>query len=240
MPLTKYYDEAGAAPNRIDQQGYLSKALVSTEIADITSQAMDFDTTLQESKWVVSEVALLFSGATARDFQVIKKSVANIVRGMNDRLWISVDGQVTTKVVVDPGVYTSTTLAAELKSKLESSFSGLGVTFTVSYTSGQFTITNSGGLDMSFYSINTRASARRNSTIGENIGFTQDQGPAASLVSDTVIDLDAVYPIIAQTGNTDLSYILTDELVMDSDSALNVSTNTAAVTVTAKVTYERR
>jgi len=240
MPLTKYHDEAGAAPNRIDEQSSLSNVLTASKVSDITSAAMDFDTTMQNAKWTVSEVALLFSNTTARDFMIAKKSVANIVLGKNDRLWMSVEGQVTTKITIDPGVYTSATLIAELESKLDAAFVDLGETFTVSYSGGKFTIINSGGLDMVFYSVNQRANARRNSTIGANIGFTENQGPAASLVSDVEVDMDELYPIIVESGNTDTSYVLTDPLVMDSDSAINISTSTAAVTVTAKVTYEGR
>jgi hypothetical protein len=201
---------------------------------------MNFNVTMQENKWVVKEVDLLFSApSTARNFTIAKKSVANIVFSRNDRLWISVEGQTTTRVTLDPGVYSGTQLAAELKSKLDAAFSDLSVTFTVVLALGKFTITNSGGLDMTFYYVNERTGTRRNSTIAENIGLTADQGPSTSIVSDTVIDIDSSYEIIAQTGNTAASYILTDELTMDSDSALNITTNTAAsLTVTAKVTYE--
>jgi len=104
MPLKKYTDEVGGIPNRIDEQSQRSEVKVATEVADITSVEMDFNTTMGESKWTVSEIDLLFSAATARDFTIAKKSVANIVFGRNDRFWMSVEGKVIT-IVTPPRVF---------------------------------------------------------------------------------------------------------------------------------------
>jgi len=238
MPLKKYFDEVAGLPNRIDEQGRTSVVKTSTEVLNTAAAGMDFSTTVNESKWTVTEIDLLFSAATARDFTISKKSVANIVFGRNDRFWMSVDGATTRRMTLTEGIYDGTTLAAEIKAQLDSVFSDLSVTFTVVLALGKLTITNSGSLNMTFYSVNTRTGTRRNSTAGDNMGFTADQGPATSLVSDTAIDLDSSYDIIVQSASTVLSYIMTDPLIMDSDSALNITTSTAGIVVTAKVTYE--
>lgn len=238
--LKKYQNEVAGLANRIDLQSKSAYIDTSVEIKDITSEAMDFDTTLQETAWSVKEVGLLFSGAAARDFTISKKSVANIIFGRNDRFWITVEGKSFQRITIDEGVYDSTALAAEIKSKLDATYTDLSVTFTVTFNaSNQFVITNSGGLDMTFHYVNERVGVRRNSTLAGNIGFTEDQGPSTTLTSDTAIDLDSEYIIISETANTDTSYVLTDEVDMDSDSALSISTSTAGITVTAKVTYQR-
>ncbi len=240
MPLKKYYDEVAGLPNRIDEQNKRSEEKTVTEIVDITSDAMDFQLTMNSDKWVVKEVALSFSSATPRNFTIAKKSIANIVQHRNDRFWLRSEDKVTTRVTVDPGVYDAAGLAAEIKSKLDDAFSDIGTSFVVTYASNKFTFDTTTSRDIQYYPINNRTGVRKNSTLGPVIGMTAETLLANTFFSDTNVDLDTSYTIIGASGNVATSYVLTDELTMDSSSALSITTNTAGVTVTAKITYESR
>lgn len=238
MPIKKYADEPVGLYNRIDLQNEAGGVTTSTMVTDITSTGLEHTIELGESKWEVEEVALSFSGAAARNISIAKLSGANIIAGRNDRFWISVAGMVTQRVTLDPGFYDETTFPVEVKAKLDSVFSSLSVTFTVAYAAGKMTITNSGALSMVFYMVNERTGVRKNSTAAANMGFTTDQ-TGTTLTADVATGIGTSFAVISATGDTSTSYVVTDNITMDSDSRLVVSTSTAAITVTSKITYSR-
>jgi len=237
MPLKKYQDEVGNIPNRIDLQSRESGQKTETDFKDITSEALDFSLYQSENEWEVSEVALAFGNATARNFTISKVSGANIVDGLNDRFWFFVEGVGTKRVDITPGFYSDSEFTAEIKARLEAVFVDISLTVTASYTAKKLTIVNSGSENMKFYFTNTRTGVRRNSTAAANMGFTADSAEGTTVTADSAIDIGVTYSLIAETSDTSLSYVVTDKFVMDSDSKLSVTTNTASTTVTLKVSY---
>lgn len=116
-----------------------------------------------------------------------------------------------------------------------------GVTFTVTPSAGSPTtisIINSAGSNMQWFARYPQPVFQRNSTAGLNMGFTANQGPVATLVSDTAIDLGVDYVLLAETADASRTWVCTDGFSFDSDSALHVTTNSVAVVVRFKVTYE--
>jgi hypothetical protein len=70
------------------------------------------------------------------------------------------------------------------------------------------------------------------------MGFTQDQGPAAALVSDTPVAIGVSTVLVSEDDDESTSYAHTDEFFFDNDSGLLVSSGTAGVVMIARIVYE--
>jgi hypothetical protein len=186
----------------------------------------------------VREVDLNFSSATARNFNISKLVGANIVQNTNDGFWLSLTGYGFRKCTIAAGFYSDTSFAAAVKAALESTFSDSSLTFTVSYVAKKMRIVNSGAVTMTFLYDVGRNMPHQFSTAAANMGFTTNTAsPAATLNADVATDIGTRYDIIAESGNTALNYVFNEAIEMDSDTALYVFTNTAAVTVSLRISY---
>ena len=207
---------------------------------DITSAGIA-DTISFNSDWQMDNISFTFSAATARTFGVNLLTGRQVIAGYNDYLWFQKANTTTAPqlITLTPGFYTGATLATELKTQLDATFTG--TTFTVSYTSPDFTITMSGSAQLRFILRNTTQALRwRQSLAGHLFGFTETSAYSASLTGDTAVPgLNTSVPIIALTGNTSLAYADTTQRALSLDNALEVTTGTAAITVGYTLAYER-
>jgi len=226
--------------NRIDVQMREARTYADSGSQDLTGAGMTYSLSQAVPSWKVELVTMHFSGANAKNYSINVETGRGIITGLNDAIWIGVTGAVPQRIVLDQGFYSGTTLATELQSELnaDSVFSGLGVTFTVSWDSATrlFTITPSAGT-ISYVDENTAQAARINSTSGHVLGFTADQS-GASIVSDTAVPaLGSKTAIVSETANTDTDVALTTEVALDVDSALSIDVSAVALTVDYSVKY---
>ena len=214
--------------------------LTASNSKDITSAGID-DIIYFNSDWQMDNISFVFSAATARTFGVNLLNGRQVIAGYNNYLWFQKANTTTSPqlVTLTPGFYTGATLATELKTQLDATFTG--TTFTVSYTSPAFTITMSGGAQLRFILRNTTQALRyRQSLAGHLFGFTITSDYAASLTGDVAVPgLNTSVPLVSLTGNTSLAYADSIQRALSLDNALEVTTGTAAITVGYTLAYER-
>jgi len=243
MPIVNYPDTPGGYENRIDRQQKGSKLLTVVDHVDLNVAALSLSLYNLEESWKVREVAFAFSNANARTFTIKKKSGRGIVSLANSYFWLAQTSAVAQRIDLDEGFYdTATAFVAHVKAQLDANqaFSDAGVTFTVAHGAATklISITPSSG-QVKYVDNNTAAAARPKSVASPVLGFTADQGFAASVTGDEPIDIGTEYVIDSNVGDTSTSYIFTDELDMDIDTELLVESAAGpAVEVTVKVTYE--
>jgi len=243
MPLMKIADEVAGLRNWIDTEMKNRQLFIANHSQDVTATAMSWLFPPKGEGFRAKEFSLSFSNTVARNFTISRVSGANIVTHRNDRFWVWVDDVGTRPFTLAQGYYsTAAAFCVAIKSALESQpdviAAGLTFTVTLSATTRKITITNSGGKTMRWVAFYTKAPVRGTSSAGANMGFTVDQGPAASLVSDTGIDVGVNYVLLAEVADASQTWVCTDGFSFDSDSGLRVSTNTAAVVVNFKMVYE--
>ena len=247
MPITYYFDSKQKKnfPN-IEKIQKRKTILSITGNADLTASGMNYTLWHPSDNWVVHEVLMHFSAATARSYSINKVIGRGIITNLNDLLWIKCDGTPAQSIYLEQGFYDGTTLSAQIKAQLDANtaFIAAGVApFTVSYnaTTGKFTIATTAG-NVQFINTNTTIGVNRNSTAGAVIGFTTDSSSAASIVGDTVVaGLGSLIPIDAEAASTDLNTIVNVDSLsphFDVDSGLNLTIGTVGITVDYKISYE--
>jgi hypothetical protein len=247
MPITYYYDSKFKKPYPNFEKIQKRKVILSASNgADLTTSGLNYTLWHPSENWVVHEVLMHFGAATARSYSVNKVIGRGIITNLNDLLWIRCDGYTAQSIYLDQGFYTGTTLATQIKTKLDAdaNFIAAGVApFTVSYsaTTGKFTIVTTAG-NIQFINTNIAVGVNRNSTAGAVVGFAADSSFATSITSDTaVLGLGDLIPIDAEATSTDINTIVNvDSLspIFDVDGALNLTIGTVATTVDYKISYE--
>jgi hypothetical protein len=196
------------------------------------------------NQWQLDSVMFYFNNAAAKDFSAHIANGVNIVANLNDYLWIASSLVPPQRVILDPGFYTGTELAAHLKTKLDAmpAYSAIPITFTVTYATatGIFTITPSSGT-LKYLSVNTtQPLATRDSIAGHLFGLTTTSAFGATIASDTsVFGLDTEFSIISQSASTATSYVHSGLEVLSMDQALHLAANSgSSVSTNYMVTYE--
>lgn len=237
MPFNKFHNEPSCLMNRIDAAMLQAQTKTESVCADITSSAISKTVYMNESAWKVKEVDLNFSAATARSFNISKVVGANIVGNKNNKFWFYVTGYGTRICTITPNYYSDSTFATAVKAAIESAFSDSALTFTVTYSSKKMRITNGGSVAVKFI-FDAVDMPHRYSTAAANMGFTQNTSSAAVTINaDVATDIGTTYHIIAESSNTALNYVFNEPIEMDSDSSLQVTTGTAAIIVSLRISY---
>jgi len=237
MPFEKYVNEPSCLTNRIDSQMSAGRPAMYSAYRNITSTALNESVHMDERSWKVKEVSLGFSAATARNFSISRLIGANIAQNRNDKFWFTVAGYGTRKCTIAPSFYTSATFPAAIKAALESAYSDSGLTFTVSVTAQKIRVTTTAGTVNVGFVYSMPRMPHPDSTAAGNLGVSVNSAPATTVDADTATDIGQQYAIVTENDNTSTSYVFSDELPMNSDSALLVTTNTAAVSVALRVAY---
>jgi hypothetical protein len=208
---------------------------------DLTGNPLTYRFSPLTPSWRTKLVALKFSSAVSKTYSINIETGRGIITGLNDSLWIDINTSGwAQKIILAQGFYNGTELSAQVKTALEANsvFSGLGLTFTVTYSAStdKFTITPSSGT-IQYYDVYTPRNLRRNSTAGHVLGFTADQS-AASLVSDTAVPSLGNKTVIAGATGVETSIVLNSAIDMSVDEALSIDVTAAVVSVEYCVTYE--
>ena len=209
---------------------------------NISATAIDYELTSTKN-WQLDSIAFTFSSATSRNYNVNIKNGRNIITDLNDYLWFVIDATGPEMITLDPGFYTGTQLAAELKAQMDAnaSFAAAGVTFNITYnsTTGIYTITPTSGT-IKYLNVNTaQVLQTRDSIAGHLFGLTTDIGFAASVTSnEAVAGLDSEASLISEKSDVVLNRYHDDIHVLTVDQALHIQSNTANVIVDYSVTYE--
>jgi len=251
MPIVRNPNSATALANRIDRQSESQIIETNTAVGALNVGA-GLEMTVDEPayNWTVSEVAMSFSNAVARDFAIVKLAGARIIQNLNDHFWIrhNTIGPVQ-RVIIAPGLYASSAAfvtAIRTALNAQTAFNAAGITFTVVHadaTTGLLTITPSSGQIAFIYDTGTTApvsnAVRNVSLAGRAMGFNADTALAATATGDTGIDVGTVYVYLLELANTATSYVFTDPITMDMDSILGVAGESAgAVTMTVRTSHE--
>ena len=186
-----------------------------------------------------------FNNVASKDYSAHIANGIKIVAELNDYLWIQSNLAPAQRVILDPGFYTGTEMAAHLKAKLDAmpAFAAVPVTFTVTYTAatGIFLITPSAGT-IKYLSVNTtQPRSIKDSIAGHLFGLTTTTSDfAANISSDTAVyGLDSEYTIVSETDSSSTSYVHSGLEVLTMDQALHLASNSdASVTTNYIVTYE--
>jgi len=213
-----------------------------TKRQNIAATAIDYLCSSTKN-WQLDSIAFTFSSATARNYSVKIKNGRNVLTDLNDYLWFAIDATGPEMITLNPGFYTGTQLAAELKARMDAntSFSAAGVTFAVTYnsTTGIYTITPSSGT-IKYLNVNTAQTLQtRDSIAGHLFGMTADIGFAANVTSnEAVAGLDSEAAFITETADVVLDRYHDDVHTLTMDQAVHVQSNTANVIVDYSITYE--
>jgi len=246
MSIVNYPDRAfnRASIPAIDRQPFNGRRLVEGG-ANVASSALDV-TISSERNWQLNSVEFGFSG-DSRDYDVNIISGRKIVTHYNDYLWFEIDGITPQRIILDAGFYTGTTLAAQLKTKLDANtaFTASSITFTVAYASPSFTITPSSGLIRYIDRNNTQPGNIRESIAGPLFGLTATSSLAATVVSNVpVAGLGNSISELVNVSDSATNYLLvTDDASGNKgpftmDQAITLASNTAPASITYKVNYE--
>ena len=210
---------------------------------DLTSEDLDVTISANED-WQLNSIGWQFSNAIARDFAATVKQGRKIVQNLNDYLWFHTPTTLPQRIILDPGFYTGTELAAELQAKMDANtvYAAAGITFTVAYdaSTGLFTITPSSG-NIRYLDANRAQSFMTTDSIaGHLFGLTADSSFAGSVVSDTaVFGLDSEVPFVNEAASTSNSYSHNELHTLEVDQAIHLTAgNAVAVTITYVVNYE--
>lgn len=193
--------------------------------------------------WQVNAIKLNFNNAASRSYSVKILGGVKVITDLNDYLWFMATGTFWQKITLDPGFYTGTQLAAQLKSKLDANaaFSAIPMTFTVSYSddTGSFTITPSAGQIKYIQTNMAKTPKEKDSIAGHLFGLTADSAFTSSLVSNSnVYGLNQESFIIDQDNDTDTELYHDDIHILSLDQALHFTTNVASTIVDYEVQFE--
>lgn len=240
----KYYPNRvfRALPTPVDAITKKDTVKTFRGVADITSVAIS-EVLTPYKDWKIVGIKFSFNNATSRSFSASIIGGRSIIENLNDFLWFQVPQTLPVKITLDPGFYTGTELATELKTQMDanSAFSALAITFTVTYnaTTGEYTITPSSGT-LKYLEFNQSGTLPNQYSIaGHLFGFNVNAGFSASLTSDTPVPgLNSEIAVINQTTNTDLSLYNSDLHTLSLDEAILIESNTAATIVNYSVDYQ--
>jgi len=210
---------------------------------DTTAAALD-QIVSADSDWIVDNISLRFSAATARNYSVRIRNGRKVVSTLNDYLYIRTADIGPQKITLTAGFYTGAQLATELQTRLNAnaSFLAAGITFTVAYvtTTGLFTITpNAGTVQYLDYQAN-EIPKNRESIAGYLFGLTANTAFLAAITSDTAVyGLNTETGIINQTASTVVEHYHDDIHTLSVDQALHIESSTGvAIVVDYTVVYE--
>jgi hypothetical protein len=132
-------------------------------------------------------------------------------------------------------------LAAEIKDKLDNNeaFVDGGLTpFTVTFNTAASTFTIAPAAHaIQYLDINVRKPVRRFSTAGCVIGFNENTTLSASITGDPVYDVGTSAAILTKTGATTLTELVVEDIAMDEDQAISISTSDSAITMKSVIDY---
>jgi len=237
MSIVYYPDEQYKKSKHVVEQTMAKSQILSfTGGGDLTSNALSVVHSYP-GDWIIKCIEIYFSSSSNKTYSVSKLTGRQIVTGANDRLYFN--GTVSEKIVLPSGFYTGATLAAALKTAMDSTtaFSAAGMTpFTVAYTNGVFTITpNAGNIGFDVY--NSGVVGGKNSTGGHVFGFTADKTPAAAISGVAVPGLGTLTSILAASSVATQNVIATDSIFMDVDDAIQVDFSSVSMTGQYKILY---
>ena len=242
MTIIYYPDEqAKKYKHVVEEVDRRKQIMVAEGGGDITSTGLNASITYP-GDWEVVDISLSFSSASNKTFSIGKQLGRQIIKNVNDRVWIAGTGLTAQEIVLSPGFYDGDELATEAQTELNanSCLQDGGLTpFVVTYTAatGLFTITpDANQVSLDIYNSNTYV--RRNSTAGPVLGFTIDANLGNSISSDSpVIGLGNIIAIQAESGSGDVGIAITDSFKLNEDETIVITTGTAAMTATYKVLY---
>lgn len=216
--------------------GYIVESFVGEGVGALDDVVGDdIDMYSIDSKWRLDNIRLLFSSADPKDYAVYVKNGRRIIEGLNDIFNIYMETEPPFRSIkLDPGFYTGTEIASELKAKLELEYSVGGYIFNVSYSSvtGLFTISESGAENLQY--IDSGSSA------GYVFGFTTDSILDPTLISDTAdTRLDQELSVIEGTASTTLEHYNDDVKFLSIDQSLRLYMGAAPVTIDYSIEYAR-
>jgi len=209
---------------------------------DITSNNLSVMVS-SNNDWIVDSVAFTFSNSASRTYGFSIQNGRKVVQNYNDYLWVRAPGALAQMIVLAPGFYTGTQLAAQLQTQLNANtaYVALALTFTVTYdnNTGLFTITPSTST-IQYLNVNDSQTLRtRDSIAGHLFGFNVDTVNASSISSDTpVAGLDNAANIINAVNSTVLTHYHDDPHPLSIDQAVRLSSNGGSVAIGYAITYE--
>jgi len=209
---------------------------------DITINGLDQIIT-SNTNWQVDSIQFNFNNAVSVSYTVTVLNGINIVKNLNDFLWIQTPNTVMEKITLTPGFYTGTELATELQNDLNANadFIALGITFSVSYniSTGLFTISPSSGTVRYIDSIVKAVLPDQNSIAGFLFGLNATTGYVSTITSDTpVFGLGNEAWIIDEEGVIGSSQYVDDFHALTMDQALHITSNAAATSMDYSIVYE--
>lgn len=210
--------------------------------ANVTSSALNTYISAN-SDWQVNSIKFNFSNAAARNYSVDIASGIKVVSGVNDTLWFLVPSTLWQKITLTEGFYTGTSLATEVKTRLDANaaYTAAGITFTVTYDTitGLFVITPSSGTIKYIQKNNTQPLPIRDSLGGHLLGLNADTAFAANVTSDTAqFGLNNEAWVIDESGSTVTEHFNDDIHVLSVDQALKLSSNTSGTIISYEIVYE--
>lgn len=210
--------------------------------ANVSSTALDARIS-SEGDWQVNSIKFTFNNATARDYSVKIASGFKVIEDLNDSLWFQTPTTLWQQIILDPGFYTGTELAAELQTQMDANaaYAAAGITFTVAYdaATGIFTITPSSGTIKYIQTNNTQRLPERDSLAGHLFGLNSETSFAANVASDTTqFGLDAEAWVIDETGSVVTEHFNDDIHILSMDQALQLSSSVASTVITYEIAYE--
>ena len=226
FPNRVYHKREGSF---IDRQRALADSKTTSQHFDVAAAAVEF-VVGNINAWKVNSVSLKFSNVVAnRTYSLNIKSGRAVVEHMNDDLWFQGSTTNPRQLVLTPGFYDGTDLAAELKTQLDADqrFIDDGFApFTVAYNNatGIFTVTPDAGTIKYINVNNQEVLGKRDSIAGHLFGFTTTTSSfAANVTSDLVVaGLDNVVPFFSQSGVTTQNVFNDDGQTLTEDQAIAV------------------
>jgi hypothetical protein len=240
----KYYPnriQKGMAP-AIDRVMAKRKPLSVRGAANVTSTALSQIVSANED-WQLNSIKFTFNNATPRNYSAKIIGGRKVVTDLNDYLWFQTPNTLRQKITLTQGFYTGTTLADELKTKLDANtaFAALGLTFTVAYDAitGLFTITPSSGT-IRYWNVNPATTPRYKDSIGGHLfGLTTNASYAGSIISDSACyGLNQEAWIINETASVVTENYFDNITILDVDQAVHLASNTSGVILNWEVSYE--
>lgn len=229
--MLKHVVEQLQTPNRLHS--------VCGEV-DTTSAAMSVSVWSPRG-WKVMRSSLNFSDTSSKNYSISTMRGVGVVTGLNDRLWLKMDGKSAQQIIIPQGFYSGAELALAVAAAMDASaLPDSGKPFGVTYDSSTnlFSIAPAAG-SIQLFATNTCVNVRRESTAAGAIGFSTDSAKAGTITSDTEVPaLGTSIVIVAGTGTNARNVVSTDEIAMTVDNALLIESSIAPVVATYEVVYK--
>ena len=232
-------------PPAIDRVLAKRSVLMATGSANVFSAALNVDVNTGLDGWIIDSIGWTFSNANPRNFSALIANGRRVVANLNDYLWFQMSNSLPQRIILSPGFYTGTELAAQLKTQLDANptYINAGVTFAVTYAAatGLFSIGPTSG-DIKYLNVNTtQPNAFRDSIAGHLFGFTVTTPSFMTVLpSDAaVFGLDSEVALVTQTASAATSYSHIGPETLSIDQSLHLTSNSGPdVTLTYVVAYE--